>query len=52
MGEWGRYILVDCDDPVHKVGSTWPGFEFQARPMIAAQEAVRVELELFSGELD
>ncbi len=40
-------MLVDCDDPaaVHKVCSTFPTFEFQTRPVIAAEEAVRVELE-------
>lgn len=36
VGEWGGHMLVDCDDPstVHKVCSTWPVFEFQARPVI------------------
>ena len=40
-------MLVDCDDPtaVHKVCSTWPAFEFQARPVIPVADAVRVELE-------
>jgi hypothetical protein len=40
-------VLVDCDDPltVHKCCSTWPAFEFQARPVIAVEDAVRVELE-------
>jgi muconolactone delta-isomerase len=47
VGEWGGHMLVDCDDPaaVHKVCSTFPAFEFQARPVIAVEEAVRVELE-------
>ncbi|RJG01524.1 DUF3303 domain-containing protein [Noviherbaspirillum sedimenti] len=47
VGEWGGHMLVDCDDPlaVHKVCSTWPAFEFQARPVIAVEDAVRVELE-------
>src|SRR5437867_13394527 len=33
VGERGGHMLVDCDDPaiVHKVCSTWPAFEFQAR---------------------
>ena len=40
-------MLVDCDDPatVHKACSTFPAFEFQARPVIPVEEAVRVELE-------
>ena len=47
VGEWGGHMLVDCDDPaiVHKVCSTFPAFEFQARPVIAVEDAVRVELE-------
>lgn len=36
VGEWGGHMLVDCDDPA---------FEFQARPVIAVEEAVRVERE-------
>jgi len=47
VGEWGGHMLVDCDDPltVHKVCSTFPAFAFQARPVVAVQDAVRVELE-------
>lgn len=47
VDEWGGHMLVDCDDPstVHKVCSTFPAFEFQARPVIAIEDAVRVELE-------
>lgn len=47
VGEWGGHMLVDCDDPlaVHKVCSTFPAFEFQARPVIPVEDAVRVELE-------
>jgi hypothetical protein len=47
VGEWGGHMHVDCDDPltVHKVCSTFPAFEFQARPLIAVEDAVRVELE-------
>ncbi len=47
VGEWGGHMLVDCDDPltVHKVCSTFPAFEFQARPVVAVADAVRVELE-------
>lgn len=41
------HLLVDGDDPltVHKLCSTFPAFEFQARPVIPVEEAVRVELE-------
>src|SRR6266478_5119001 len=47
VGEWGGHVLVDCDDPlaVHKFCSTYPAFEFQARPVIAVEDAGRVELE-------
>ncbi len=47
VGEWGGPLLVDCDDPltVHKACSTFPAFEFQARPVRAVEDAVRVELE-------
>jgi hypothetical protein len=47
VGEWGGHMLVDCDDPltVHKICSTYPAFESQARPVIAVEDAVRVELE-------
>ena len=50
VGEWGGYVLVDRDDPlaVHKFCSTFPAFEFQARPVIPAMDAVRVELEAIS----
>ncbi len=43
VGEWGGHVLVDCDDPlaIHKFCSTWPAFEFQARPMIDVEDAVR-----------
>jgi muconolactone delta-isomerase len=44
VGEWGGHMLVDCDDPltIHKICSTFPAFEFQARPVIAVEDAVRV----------
>jgi hypothetical protein len=47
VGDWGGYMLVDCDDPtqVHKVCSSFPAFEFQARAVIPVEDAVRVELE-------
>src|SRR3979411_1736794 len=47
VGEGGGHMLVDCDDPaiVRTVSPTFPAFEFQARPVIAVEDAVRVELE-------
>lgn len=50
VGEWGGHMLVNCDDPleVHKLCSTLPAFEFQARPVIPIEEAVRVELEVIA----
>ncbi len=47
VGDWGGYMLADCDDPaeVHKLCTTFPAFAFEARPVIAVEEAVRVELE-------
>jgi len=48
VGEWGGHMLVECDDPmtVHKFCSMLPAFEFQARPVIAVEDAVRSELEV------
>jgi hypothetical protein len=45
--EWGGHMLVDCDDPlaVHKFCSMLPAFEFQARPVVPVEDAIRVELE-------
>src|SRR5205809_3442716 len=36
VGDWGGYMLVDCDDPltVHKFCSTLPAFVFEARPVV------------------
>lgn len=47
VGDWGGYMLVDCDDPaaVHKMCSTFPAFVFEVRPVIPIAEAVRVEQE-------
>jgi polyhydroxybutyrate depolymerase len=41
-------VWVDCDDPlaVHKFCSSYPAFEFQARPVIAVEDAVQVELNI------
>ena len=50
VGEWGGHMLVDCDDPtaVHKFCSMLPAFEFQARPVVAVEGAVRAELEVMA----
>ena len=47
VGDYGGYMLVDCDDPleVHKLCSTFPAFEFQARPVVPVMDAMRVEQE-------
>ena len=47
VGDWGGYMLVDCDNPwtVHKVCSTFPAFVFEARPLVPVMDAVLVELE-------
>jgi hypothetical protein len=47
VGDWGGYMLVDCDDPltVHKFCSTLPSLAFEARPVVPVMDAVRVELE-------
>src|SRR5437763_4785798 len=50
VGDWGGYMLADCDDPVevHKFASMLPAFEFQARPVISIEDAVRGELEVMA----
>jgi muconolactone delta-isomerase len=47
VGDWGGYMLLDCDDPLelHKFCSTLPHFTMEARPVIPVMDAVRVELE-------
>jgi muconolactone delta-isomerase len=47
VGDWGGYMLLDCDDPaaVHKFCSMLPAFVFEARPVIPIEDAVKVELE-------
>ncbi len=47
VGDWGGYMLLDCDDPltVHKFCSMLPAFVFEARPVVPIADAVRVELE-------
>jgi muconolactone delta-isomerase len=50
VGDWGGYMLLDCDDPleVHKLSTMLPAFIFEARPVIPIDDAVRVELEVMS----
>ena len=45
VGDWGGYMLVDCDDPlmVHQFCSMLPSFVFEARPVVPVTDAVRVE---------
>src|SRR6476469_4471077 len=47
VGDWGGYMLLDCDDPlaVHKFCSMLPAFVFEARPVVPIDDAVRVELD-------
>ncbi len=47
VGDWGGYMLLDCDDPlaVHKFCSMLPAFVFEARPVVPVMDAVRVEQE-------
>lgn len=48
VGDWGGYLLVDCDDPlqIHKFCTMLPSFEFSARAVVPVMDAVRVELEM------
>jgi hypothetical protein len=47
VGDWGGHLLVECDDPLtaHKFCSTLPAFHMTAHPVVAVQDAIRVELE-------
>jgi muconolactone delta-isomerase len=47
VGDWGGYMLMECDDPleVHKFCSMLPAFTFEARPVVPVADAIRVELE-------
>src|SRR3984957_19837459 len=42
VGDWGGYMMVDCDDPltVHKFCSTLPSFVFEARPVVSVMDAL------------
>jgi muconolactone delta-isomerase len=50
VGEWGGYMLMECDDPVtiHKFCSMLPAFVFKVDPVIPIDEAVRGELEVIA----
>ena len=50
VGDWGGYMLVECDDPieVHKLTTMLPAFSFEARPVIPIDDAVRSELEVMA----
>ena len=49
-GQFLMIRLADCDDPVvvHKFASMLPAFEFEARPVIPIEDAVRGELEVMA----
>ena len=50
VDERGGHMLVDCDDPlaIHKFCSMLPSFVFEARPVIAVEDAVRAEQEVIA----
>src|SRR5881409_2761441 len=50
VGDWGGYLLVDCDDPLalHKFCSMLPAFTFEVRSVVPVADAVRAELEVMS----
>ena len=50
VGDWGDYMMADCDDPVtvHKFCSMLPAFAFEARPVIPIEEAGRSEREVMA----
>jgi muconolactone delta-isomerase len=50
VGDWGGYLLVDCDDllSLHKFCSMLPAFTFQVRPVVPVADAVRAELEVMA----
>lgn len=47
VGDWGGYMLLECDDPleIHKFTTMLPYFEFQVRTVVPVADAIRVELE-------
>jgi muconolactone delta-isomerase len=50
VGDWGGYLLVDCDDPLtlHKFCSMLPAFTFEVRSVVPVADAVRAELEVMA----
>lgn len=50
VGDWGGYMLADCDDPVviHKLSTMLPAFAFEARAVMPIEDAVRSELEVMA----
>lgn len=50
VGDWGGYMLVDCDDllVIHKFCSMLPAFTFEARPVVPVMDAVRAEQEVMA----
>ncbi len=50
VGDWGGYLLVECDDPIviHKLCSLLPALEFQVKPVMIAEDAIRAELEVIA----
>ncbi|MEO6716685.1 MAG: DUF3303 family protein [Novosphingobium sp.] len=48
VGDWGGYMLVDCDDPLelHKLATMLPAFSFDVRVVVPIADAIRGELEV------
>ena len=48
VGDWGGYMLVNCDDQllIHQLCTMLPSFEFQVRPVVPVEDAIRAELEI------
>ena len=47
VGDWGGYLLAECDDPltIHGFCTLFPSFEIQARAVVPVMDAVKAELE-------
>ena len=50
VGDWGGYMLVETDDPIiiHKLTTMLPAFEFEARPVMPIEDAIKSELEIMA----
>lgn len=50
VGDWGGYMLVNCDDQllIHQLCTMLPSFEFQVRPVVPVEDAIRAELEIMA----